>query len=236
MPLVFKLQKATTTEIAKSCLEFHYAKRIPPVVMAFSVFMQSKFCGVVIYSHGASARIGSPFYGLDQRAILELVRVALNGKQGKNGTSEILSISIRLIKRLMPQIKLLVSFADPIQDHVGIIYQATNWIYTGREKNPGPRYSLNGESIHAMSVNAKFGTCSLLKIKTKYPTLDIKYLPRIPKLKYIYPMKDHLKKEFEKLSQPYIKRVPTDTESGYPPDKDGLNPIHPLHNLLPEEE
>ena len=74
-------------------------------------------------------RIGSE-YGLNQGQIIELVRVALNGKQV--ATSQVVAASIKRIKKDVPLCKLIVSYADIDQAHKGIIYQATNWYYVGK--------------------------------------------------------------------------------------------------------
>ena len=60
---------------------------------------------------------------------MELVRVALNGKQEKTGSA--VAKSLWLLKKKAPVVRLVVSYADSEQGHSGIIYQATNWIYTG---------------------------------------------------------------------------------------------------------
>ena len=61
--------------------------------------------------------------------VLELVRVALNGKQPC--TSECVAASLKQIHKDAPQVKLVVSYADMDQEHIGTIYQATNWLYLG---------------------------------------------------------------------------------------------------------
>ena len=67
------------------------------------------------------------------------------------------------MKENAPNIKVLISYADPEQSHDGAIYQATNWIYQGCGAfQMAPTYSLRleegGEWIHSRSVYSKFGS------------------------------------------------------------------------------
>ncbi len=57
----------------------------------------------------------------------ELCRIAL--AKHETLVSRILSIAVRMLKREMPGIRLLVSYADLNQGHVGKIYQASNWVF-----------------------------------------------------------------------------------------------------------
>ena len=60
---------------------------------------------------------------------IELQRVALNGSHGS--TSQAIGISLKLLKKYKPCVKLVISYADIMQGHKGTVYQATNWYYLG---------------------------------------------------------------------------------------------------------
>ncbi|NNE62371.1 MAG: hypothetical protein HKN35_15875 [Woeseia sp.] len=57
--------------------------------------------------------------------MLELSRLVIVGSD-KNNASRLIGGSLRLLGN-----QVLVSYADPNVGHVGYVYQATNWIYTG---------------------------------------------------------------------------------------------------------
>ena len=82
----------------------------------------------MLYSRGASPFI-SRKYGLEANEFCELVRVSLGNH--KAPVSKIVAVTLRLLKKQFPGIKLIVSFADMDQGHNGGIYQAGNWVYTG---------------------------------------------------------------------------------------------------------
>ena len=125
-----KLEKASYKAVSFACLNFHYAKSIPVNTFGYSVFNDNnEWCGVVLYGTGANNNLASQ-YKLNQGNVIELVRMALNGKQ--ESTSKALSLSLKLIKKDLPLCKLIISYADKDQNHNGTIYQATNWYYVGQ--------------------------------------------------------------------------------------------------------
>ena len=177
-----RLERASHKAVKYACLNFHYAKAVPNVGLAYNVFNKNKeWCGVICYGIGATNNIGRP-YGLSQGQIVELVRMALNGKQ--ESTTKAMSIAIRLLKKDAPNVKLIVSYADSEQGHYGIIYQATNWYYTGFSTDTN--LIVNGKREHRRTLASRYGTCSSEKLKLKGHNVEI--LKTKPKLKYIYPL------------------------------------------------
>ena len=120
---------ASPKAIRYACHNFHYAKSVPSVQYGFNIYNDAdEWCGVVCFGGGASPNLGKP-YELYHGEVLELVRVALNGKQ--HTTSQCVAACMRELHRINPLVRLLVSFADIDQGHTGTIYQATNWLYEG---------------------------------------------------------------------------------------------------------
>jgi hypothetical protein len=189
-----RLEIASTKAIKYACINFHYAKAVPGNSFGYSVFNdENHFCGVVLFGHGANQNIGSEF-NLNRGQVIELTRVALNGKQGK--TSKAVAIAIRLLKKNNPTIKLIVSYADKGQNHTGIIYQALNWFYMNDIKSSGLEVYANGKWMHKRSYDS-------LKVKPMIVTK--RYKPG--KHKYIYPLENGLIDMCKKLSKPYPKNA-----------------------------
>jgi hypothetical protein len=189
-----RLEKASYKAIKYACLNFHYAKAIPVNTFGYSVFNdKNEWCGVALFGTGASPQIGKQ-YNLNQGQVIEFVRMALNGKQSK--TSEVLGKSIKLIKKDLPLVKLIVSYADQEQGHKGIIYQATNWYYLGEVKSP-PII----EGKHNKSMGGSIGAAR--KILGREPNV---YLPK-PKHKYLYPLDKSLIPLCKSLSKKYPKKI-----------------------------
>lgn len=124
-----------------------------------------KLIGVMTYGHPVSNRaIGSitktQQLGLDN--VLELTRLVCLDGYGKNLESYFIGQSFHWLKQNAPEVKVLISYADPEQTHTGTIYRATNWLYQGcGQTKLMPDYSLklfeDGEWIHSRTVAAKFG-------------------------------------------------------------------------------
>jgi hypothetical protein len=105
------LKKASYKAIEYACMKFHYAKSIPVNVFGYSVFENDEWCGCIVYGTGANNNIANP-YDLKQGQVIELVRMALNGEQSV--TSKALSISLKLVKKDCPLVKLIVSYAEKV--------------------------------------------------------------------------------------------------------------------------
>lgn len=188
-----RLETASAKAIRYACLHFHYAKSVPSAVCSFSVFNDDgEWCGVIVFGAGANNHLAGSVEKT-QGAVCELVRVALNGKQENTGKA--VSLSLKLLRKKAPLCQIVVSYADPAQGHLGIIYQATNWIYLGKMKSQ-TEYMIAGKQMHGRSVMAKFGT---IKGKEKVKVCG--------KRKYAFGLTDDANFFLKKLSKPYPKRV-----------------------------
>lgn len=188
------LKKASSKAVKFACLKFHYAKVVPVVRLAYSVFNnKNEWCGVITFGGGAGANMGMP-YGLKQGQYLELTRMALNGKQ--ESTSKAMAIAIRLVKKNNPTVKLLISYADKGQNHYGTIYQAANWIFVDESESSGEEVFYKGKWCH----NRMSSTVS----KEYYRSLPKRKKPG--KRKYLYPLTNEMKKLCNKLKKPYPKK------------------------------
>ncbi len=195
-----RLEKASYKAIRYACLNFHYAKSIPNVGLAYSVFNDKKeWCGVICFGLGAANNIAKPF-GLNQGNVIELLRMALNGKQ--ESTSKSMSIAMKLVKKDAPNVKILVSYADSEQGHIGSIYQATNWYYIGYSTDTN--LVINGKREHRRSLGSRYGTSSIEKLKNK--GLKVELIKTKPKWKYIYPIDKNMINLCKSLSKPYPKK------------------------------
>jgi len=194
------LKKASYKAIEYACMKFHYAKSIPVNVFGYSVFENDEWCGCIVYGTGACKNIANP-YDLKQGQVIELVRMALNGEQSV--TSKALSISLKLVKKDCPLVKLIVSYADVDQNHEGIIYQATNWYFTGHmNKDTTSGYIIHGKKTHNKTVYSKGVIQSLKEVRKHLDPNAEKFITK-GKLKYIYPIDKSLTGMCEELSKPY---------------------------------
>lgn len=189
---------------AKYAVEhWHYSKKMPVGKLAkIGVYEDQRFIGAIIFGMGAAKDMGNPI-GLKMFEYCELVRVALT--EHNNAVSKIVSIAIKLLKKQSPKLKAIISFADPEENHLGIIYQAGNWIYCGQTKT-SVIYELDGVKYHNRGVNPgalQFGRKARVSIdKTKALR---RYT--IPKFRYVFVLNNEIRKQIEKLRKPYPKSL-----------------------------
>jgi len=107
-------------------LQRHYAKRMCPISFAFGLYEQTVLIGVVTYGVPASSPLRAGICGDKWKSsVLELNRLCC--ENSKNNASTLVGQSLRML----PKPNIVVSYADTEQGHVGFVYQATNFIYTG---------------------------------------------------------------------------------------------------------
>ena len=207
-----RITKATLQAIRYACLNFHYAKSVPVNPVGYNVYNDAEeWCGVILYAVGANKHLGTQ-YGLPLGGVLELVRVALNGKQ--EHTSQAVALSLKQLHKDVPQCRLVVSYADCDQKHLGTIYQATNWIYTGQE-NTGmvSAFIIHGKKVHKKSIHShkvvidgkKVPCPQTLEMVRRFLDAKAEEFHTTGKRKYLMPMDKKMRKQIEPLRQPYPK-------------------------------
>ena len=128
-------------------LKIHYAKRIPSISYAYGLFHYSELVGVITYGTPPSSTLRSGVCGEDYiSSVLELNRLVLLHNR-PNEASFLVGKSLKLL----PRRSIVISYADTEQSHLGVVYQATNFLYTGTSK-PLYDYALKGSNRHNYSV------------------------------------------------------------------------------------
>ena len=109
-------------------LNVHYLHRMPPMNYAFGLFDDVGDClGIVTYGVPASGALCEGICGKHwERNVFELNRMVFLEKV-KNGCSMLVSGSIKMLPRPI----IIVSYADLQYGHIGKVYQACNFLYTG---------------------------------------------------------------------------------------------------------
>ena len=110
-------------------LKKHYAKRLPNIMYAFGLYAP-ELVGVVTYGIPASPSLCIGVCGQQNRdLVLELNRLCIMDGI-KNGASILVGNSLAML----PKPSVVVSYADTAMNHVGYVYQATNFLFTGTTK------------------------------------------------------------------------------------------------------
>lgn len=132
-----------------ACENWHYAAVVPTGKrVCVGAWEHGEFIGAVVFSRGASPHLGRR-YDLDHTDLCELTRVALRAHTVP--VSAILTRAVRLLRQASPGLRLVVSFADPVEGHHGGIYQASGWYYTG-VSGDNREYHVGGRWRHERAV------------------------------------------------------------------------------------
>jgi hypothetical protein len=189
------IKKANAQAISFACKNFHYAKSVPAVTHGYNIYnAENEWCSVICFGVGANRNLAKEF-GFVAGEVLELERVALNGKQ--EYTSQAVAMALKKLHEENPLVKMIVSYADHRQHHIGTIYQATNWIYLGKSMNANVQYFYNGKWTHKRSIDARKDGNELKKI---LPTRSASN-----KFKYVFVFDKRLRKKYQKMALPYPK-------------------------------
>lgn len=190
-----KITRANTKAINYACKNFHYSKSVPTVQYGYNIYNDNdEWCGVILYGGGANNNMPKSF-GKNAGEVLELVRVALNGKQGT--TSKAVALSLRQLHKENPLCQMVVSYADHRQRHLGTIYQATNWIYLGKSITSDTQYFFKGKWTHERTINSQKNKNQLKMILPKRKNSN--------KFKYIFCFNKRERKKYLKVALPYPK-------------------------------
>lgn len=104
----------------------HYASRVPSISYAFGLMRANTLVGVVTYGTPPSHTLLKGVAGERHAGIvIELNR--LTCENTRNCASFLVARSLRML----PRPTIVVSYADTGAGHVGYVYQACNFLYTG---------------------------------------------------------------------------------------------------------
>lgn len=125
-------------------LNIHYAKRMPMISHSFGLYKDKILKGIITYGLPPSPDLCKGICGEQYKdKVLELNRLVLEDNI-KNYASYFIAKTLKLLQKP----KIIVSFADPNQNHCGYIYQASNFIYTGTSLNSHMFIDKDGNEFH----------------------------------------------------------------------------------------
>lgn len=166
-----------TKPVARDFIEtHHYTQKFSSTRYALGIFYteeseheffagdNERLIGCMTYGHPVSNRAVDSIstLPLELDEVLELTRLVILDGYGKNIESYAIGQSFEWLRTNAPEVKVLISYADPEQTHTGGIYRATNWLYQGCGYSKlMPDFSLkleeDGEWIHSRTVGARYG-------------------------------------------------------------------------------
>jgi hypothetical protein len=124
----------------------HYSRRPSIFWEGFGLCIDGMIEGVCVFGQPSPAIQLHAFESRDFK-LLELSRLVIQTKK-RNAASFLVSGSLDMLHKPCA----VVSYADTSRGHVGIVYQATNWIYTGETVAHDGMYIVDGKEVHSMTL------------------------------------------------------------------------------------
>jgi len=141
-------------------VKYHYLHRKAPCEKAFALIKDGSLFGVICYGTPSSATLRRGIAGDDNKNnVIELTRLWVDDCIPKNGESFLIGNTLKKSGK-----EIIVSFADSAQGHTGIVYQATNGIYTGLSAKR-TSWTVDGVNAHCQTLSDKF---TAKEIREKY--------------------------------------------------------------------
>lgn len=155
----------------------HYLHRKAPCSFAFGLFKDGRICGVVTYGTPSSSTLRQGIAGKEHiNNVIELNRLWVDDSVPKNGESFLIGNTVRKVNK-----EIIVSYAEINEGHLGVVYQATNWFYTGLSAKR-QNYKVEGLDLHHQTIADQ---CSIKELRAKYGE-RFKIVERPRKHRYFY--------------------------------------------------
>lgn len=169
-------------------LNKHYAQRMPSISFAYGLFNGDNMVGVLTIGKPASNSLCRGVCGSENaHKVYELNRLITEDNLPKNTLSFFVG---GVLKKLKDEDLVIVSYADTGAGHNGYIYQATNFIYTGKTKQRTDKYTEgNKHSRHYTNENNHLRKVRTSKHRYIYFTNNKKEWLKVLK----YPIKEYPK-------------------------------------------
>ena len=166
---------------------------------------EEKLIGTICYGDPIGRHSGASIStAIPRTSVYELVRLYVFDGYGNNIESYLIGESFRWLKNNKKDIKALISYSDPMQGHVGTIYQATNWIYTGlTQKNYDWR--LKGTNKHSRTLNGQYNAEYMNKYPDKFEKIARSQKHRYFMILASKKLRNNLIKNLGYPKQPYPK-------------------------------
>jgi len=155
----YKIKQISYREAMEIVVKNHYLHRKCPCSIAFGLFLNDEIKGVICYGTPSSSTLRSGIAGKDNSFnVIELTRLWVCDSVPKNGESFLIGNTLKMCGK-----EIVVSYAEIQQGHVGVVYQATNWLYTGLSAKR-TNWTIQGIDKHCQTIADKHSVKEIREI------------------------------------------------------------------------
>lgn len=189
-------------------LDYHYLHRNCQTVLNVGMYVDNILAGCCCFGTTVGSVSDSICGNEFRHNVLDLNRLYIYDWAGRNSESWLIGQAFKWLRELHPERFILISYASIADGHIGTVYQATNWYYTGKS-SVGLKFTILGQELTARAVMARFGTVSTPKLKEKLGDSNVIEGRTTPKNRYIYFLGSKLqKRKMKKLLKLQILPYP----------------------------
>ncbi len=190
--------------------ENHYSKNINGIKSTFCFSLsdqEGELVGACIF--GQMSTTAWKKFSNKESDVLELRRLCLIDSAPRNTESWFVSRCIKYIKK-NSSVNVIVSYADPYYNHIGYIYQASNFLFVG--ETPKDKVLLDKDTMktyHSRALRTKYNgklKPFAQRLQDKQASGELEEIIVPGKYCYVFPLSKEKKEEFMKLSKPYPKK------------------------------
>lgn len=197
-----------TKSVADEFVSKKHYSRNPSIFWAgFGLVDGIKLVGVCVYGQPSPSISSYAFKDRDFR-LYELSRLVIQTNI-KNAASFLVGRSLKML----PAPCAVVSYADTEYHHCGIVYQATNWIYTGSPTSHEKTFLIDGKRVHSMTLRDQGITATIKYAKEN----NVEMIDPLPKHRYFQFVgnKKQKKDMLNKLTYGVVKEYPKCDQNRY---------------------
>jgi hypothetical protein len=203
----FRIEQIDYRQAMDIVIANHYLHRKASCSVAFGLFHKDDWqpVGVIVYGINASSTLLKGICGPEEASnVYELTRLWIDDSVPRNGESFLIGNTIRKLDK-----DIIVSFADASYGHRGIVYQATNFLYTGLSaKFKDPKVKGLEHQHHTTYANGM----SNAEVIEKFGAENVSFVDRPRKHRYIFinatgRRRKELMEKLRYKPQPYPKEM-----------------------------
>jgi hypothetical protein len=173
----FDIRRITYREAMDVIVREHYLHRKCASSHAFGLFLGDKIKGVICYGTPSSSPLRKALAGPENELnVVELMRLWVCDSVPKNGESFLIGNTLKHAGK-----EIVVSYAEVSMGHVGTVYQATNWLYTGLSARRR-QFKIEGVTTHCQRLADMHSAAELREIHGE----KFAYEWRPPKHRYVW--------------------------------------------------
>lgn len=141
--------------------KYHYSKTCSRIVVAIGEFVEDNMVNCIVFNYCSGREMAQQVMaGGCNDNTLELARMVSIEPKPKNLESYCIAKAFKWLKANMPNIKIIISYADNTVGHHGYCYQASGFTYYGQSR-PVKEHYIDGKRVHERVLNSRYGSGSV---------------------------------------------------------------------------